>query len=308
MAGAIGAVLLGIGGLAACGDDSSGATSATTTTIAAPASTTTTTAASTTTTAAPQPVTDLNLSGAEYSYTFDGAPSVPAGQLHITLTNAGQEEHQATLVKFKPGKTLADLAAAGAADPTGKSALALVDGYGGPNSVSPGSAASADTIVTPGDYVLICFIPGPDGVPHAAKGMVLPITVTAGAGGSGVVGGGGLAPSDGTIVAKDYGYTLPDGFTGNGTFTVDNQGPQTHEVAVYRVADGSTFADVQAYFATPAPSGPPPIAGAGGIAAIAKGGLGTVDLDLTAGTYVFMCFLPDATTARRTSPWACSRR
>ena len=31
---------------------------------------------------------------------------------------------------------------------------------------------------TPGEYALVCFIPGNDGVPHAAMGMALQFTVT----------------------------------------------------------------------------------------------------------------------------------
>ena len=29
----------------------------------------------------------------------------------------------------------------------------------------------------PGDYVLVCFIPGRDGIPHVMKGMVTPVTI-----------------------------------------------------------------------------------------------------------------------------------
>jgi hypothetical protein len=31
--------------------------------------------------------------------------------------------------------------------------------------------------LTPGNYALICLIPSPDGVPHVAKGMMVPIEV-----------------------------------------------------------------------------------------------------------------------------------
>jgi hypothetical protein len=30
-----------------------------------------------------------------------------------------------------------------------------------------------------GKYTLLCFIPGPDGAPHAAHGMISPFEVTA---------------------------------------------------------------------------------------------------------------------------------
>lgn len=36
---------------------------------------------------------------------------------------------------------------------------------------------AASPIVEPGSYVLVCFVPSPDGIPHLAKGMVWPLTV-----------------------------------------------------------------------------------------------------------------------------------
>ena len=29
----------------------------------------------------------------------------------------------------------------------------------------------------PGEYVLVCFVPGRDGIPHVMKGMVTPVTI-----------------------------------------------------------------------------------------------------------------------------------
>ena len=42
---------------------------------------------------------------------------------------------------------------------------------GGPNAHLPGSQASATVNLTEGDYVLMCWIPDKNGVPHVALGM-----------------------------------------------------------------------------------------------------------------------------------------
>ena len=46
------------------------------------------------------------------------------------------------------------------------------------------------------------------------------------------------------------------------------------------------------WLANPA-SGPPPFSSAGGFGALAPGGQGWVRLDLSAGDYVAVCFVPD---------------
>ena len=40
--------------------------------------------------------------------------------------------------------------------------------------------------------------------------------------------------------------------------------------------------------------GPIPVDGLGGVAGVIKGDGGYFDVDLTAGNYVFVCFVPDA--------------
>jgi hypothetical protein len=266
------------------------------TTTSAPEESTTTTEA-----AAPQPIGEelstFDVSATEYSYSGDLAAGaeVPAGLVQINLTNTGAEEHQATIVRFHDGVTFEQFAAEGGSDPTGQAALALVDGFGGPNAAGPGGGtSSAVTNLTPGDYLMICFIPAPDGQPHAAKGMLTPFTVT------------DATPADteladdelsGEIGLDEFAFVLPDEFSGQGTYAVTDEGEQTHEIAVYQLADGATADDVVAFFADPASaSGPPPITPTGGAAAQAPGSTTYVTLDLAPGDYVAMCFLPDVSS------------
>lgn len=55
-----------------------------------------------------------------------------------------------------------------------------------------------------GNYVLLCFIPSADGVPHLAKGMVKPLQVMAAS------QDGAQAPkADLSIALKDFGFEMP---------------------------------------------------------------------------------------------------
>ncbi len=234
--------------------------------------------------------TGLDLTAVDYG--FEGIPqSVPAGPVTVTLTNEGAEEHQAVLVRLDDGVTPEQYTAAAAEDAA--AAYGMLEGFGGPSPLAPGETVSATSVLTPGTYLALCFIPSPsDGTAHAAKGMVAAFEVTD------TAATGELPEPDRVISANEFSFDVPSGFTGKGTFALDNAGQQSHELAIYRIEDGRTFADVEAFLASPpdqGPAGPPPMVAAGGIADVVPGGEATVDLDLPAGDYAFVCFLPDVT-------------
>jgi hypothetical protein len=291
---AAGALVLG---LAACGDDD-GDVSETGT------SPTTATTEAVTTTAGEQPggpVTELDVTATEYAYDLGGAPtSIPAGLVEVNLTNAGAEEHQATLIRLNDGVDLGQFAAAAGSDPTGVAALQLASGFGGPNAAAPGGGTvSSVQSVVPGNYLMICFIPGPDGQPHAAKGMVTPITDTGDAGPVGAPEG----EVAGEIDLAEFAFGIPGDFDGQGTYAVANDGEQTHEAAFYRLDDGATLDDVVAAFADPS-GGPPPVTPAGGIAPLGpqRGNDAYVRFDLDPGEYAVLCFLPDSSPGGSGAP------
>jgi plastocyanin len=240
---------------------------------------TTTTTAATATTVAPQPAA---LTATEYAYAGSNLTFKP-GDVSVTLTNNGKEEHQATIVRFKEGKSLADLSKVAADDPGQLDSV--IDVFGGPNAVAPGGTVTATQTLGPGDYFFMCFIPAPDGQPHAAKGMVAPFKV------EGQAVGAAAPDSSNTIALKEYAFGVTGGKTKAGPVTFSNQGEQLHEAAIYKPAPGKTTKDVIEYFKQENPTGPPPVVPAGGVTAIDPGSSSTVNL--TAGDYVFMCFLPD---------------
>ncbi|HEX2610330.1 MAG TPA: hypothetical protein VHK68_04915, partial [Gemmatimonadales bacterium] len=219
-------------------------------------------------------------------YRFSAPSTVPAGLVTIDLVNHGKEMHQAQMVKLEDGKTVADLEKALSSQGPPPSWIKFV---GGANGVAPGGEAHATSVLTPGNYAFLCFIPSPDGKMHAAKGMVQPFTVAGGAS-----AGASEAPhGDVTMKLTDYNFTLSKPLTpGKHTILVENAGPQPHEVVLLKLAPGKKAEDFGKWAETM--KGPPPAQPLGGVTFLDKGAQGSFTADLTAGDYGLICFVPDA--------------
>ena len=276
---------------AACTSDSGTATTGQP--LSAASSSSSSSAASSSSTAA-APVTQVQLTGKEYSYSVDsvngtaptGDITVPAGPVSVVLNNAGTEEHQATIIRLNDGVNGQQLLAAGASDPTGAEAFKLFTAYGGPNATPAGALnGSTQVLSQPGNYLFICFIPGSDGVPHAAKGMLRPFTVTPPASTQ-------TLSAAATVGANEFSFKVPDKVK-SGSLGFTNNGTQAHELAVYKLADGKTIDDARSFLSSQNPSGPPPYSPNGGIGPLAPGATATTTINLEKGSYIFVCFLPD---------------
>jgi hypothetical protein len=131
--------------------------------------------------ASPSPVASgrvVNFDAAEYSYTLPDM--LAAGQVTLVMRNVGKETHHAQLLKLNTGVTLEQFT--GALQQGEGPALALVSLTGGTGALDPGPNSEEVTLdLQPGMYVVVCFIAGPDGIPHVAKGMLKPLQVTAAA-------------------------------------------------------------------------------------------------------------------------------
>ena len=164
---------------------------------------------------------------------------------------------------------------------------------GGPNAAVPGATIEATLDLAAGNYVLVCFIPSPgEQIPHAAKGMVLPLTVTAP---SGVTQAGATyAPTpvpDMHLVLKDYGFVLSKPITaGKHTIHIMNEGPQDHEAIVVKLAPGKKLADFNTWAST-GMKGPPPAMPITGMAAMAKGRTAIITETFTPGNYAITCYV-----------------
>jgi plastocyanin len=119
------------------------------------------------------PKADVALQGKEYTY--DKAPTLEAGTSTVSLTNMGTQDHEITVIKLDPGKTVADVGAF-LAKPGGPPPFHLQGGV----AVKVGTTGTTTVdLEKGGNYVFACLIPdAKDGQPHVTKGMVTKVTVT----------------------------------------------------------------------------------------------------------------------------------
>lgn len=134
-------------------------------------------------------------------FAYQGPASVPAGMTEIRVVNEGQEIHQAQLVKLAEGKSMADY---GAAMQDGSEQMPQwASAWGGPSAAAPGQSSSAFVDLVEGQYLVLCNVFGSDGIPHVAKGMISPLSVTA------ADGRIALEPSpDVTIEGVDFAFKI----------------------------------------------------------------------------------------------------
>lgn len=221
-------------------------------------------------------------------YAFEGPDTLPAGWNRIMLQNDGAELHHGQLLKLPSGKTMDDLIAAMQENPDHPPEWLAYDG--GPGVFVPGASGAATVKLEEGNYVFICVIPDAEGVPHAAHGMMKPVTVTA------VDNPIAEEPVEAevTITLEDYSFTISEEITsGSHTFRVANAGSEPHEVAVVKLAPGATAQDFMAAFAPDAPPGPPPGQPIGGLQVIDPAETGYFTVEFESGqTYALICFHP----------------
>jgi len=267
------AVLLVVGLLAACGSDSTDTTATTATTEAD---------APTTTAAAATPVALV-----ARDFAFDVPAQITGGTVSFTYENKGAEPHFAAFAKIAAGKTLDDLKAAlltppGSAAPSDPPPFTDLAGF---PTANPGVKGAGTFNLPAGSYAFYCMIPSPDGVPHGAKGMIQPVTVTGGATNE-------LPASVGKVKTVDFGFdAVPPLEPGTNVVQLDNAGKQLHEINLIEVPAGKKIEDVVAWFRTE--TGPPPFSFLTGVA-VSAGTSGTGELVLDAGkTYAFICAVPD---------------
>ncbi len=218
-------------------------------------------------------------------YALAAPDTLHEGAVRFQLTNRGKEFHHLWVIRLEQGKTLDDFRSALS---SGGPFPAWARSLGGPNAPAPeGGEADATLVLAAGRYLLLCGIPSPDGVPHMMKGMIRTLTV---------VSAGEAAqapPADITVALRDYGFVLSGSpAPGHRVIEVRNNGDQTHEVELVRLAPGKSVHDVLAWVEKPV--GPPPGLPLGGVSPLARGGVASFEADLAPGHYGMICFLPDA--------------
>lgn len=220
-------------------------------------------------------------------FAFDAPATISGGAVEFSYSNRGKEPHFAGLARVAPGKSFEDVQAAMTAPPS--AALPTVpppfEDFAGIPTADPGAGGKMTLNLPAGTYVFFCLIPSPDGVSHAAKGMMKELRVSEGTAGS-------LPKSDVTLAARDFAFDrTPVARAGNIIVRLRNEGQQLHEINLVELSAGKTVDDVVAWYSQM--SGPPPMRSIAG-AAIGPWDDATATINLHAErTYAFICAIPD---------------
>jgi uncharacterized cupredoxin-like copper-binding protein len=120
---------------------------------------------------------------AAVDYAFEGVPeTLPAGPVTFAFSNEGEEMHEMLLLRYKdPNTTIEDLMKL--SDREAQSKVDFLGASFGP----PGASDVESKELTPGKYVMVCFVPvgstsekaarKAKGPPHVARGMSAEFTV-----------------------------------------------------------------------------------------------------------------------------------
>jgi hypothetical protein len=244
-------------------------------------------------------------------FKFEMPSKIESGYVNVTMRNEGKEDHQAQFARLKSGKTAKEVLQAFDKQDLA-AAFADVTFAGGPGVTPAGQSQTVILDLQPGKYLVVCFVAGPDGVPHVAKGMSKEVEVTARSGAAQT-----RPTADATVTLRDFKFELPKRITSSRqTLRVRNEGKEPHEFALLKLAPGVSTSQAKAMItaqpsatpeaqAAPAMASPAasPVAGApftsaGGTAAIAPGSSTWVDLHLKPGKYLAVCFVPDPKTGK----------
>lgn len=108
-------------------------------------------------------------------YAFETEDSFTAGSYAFEVTNGGEAGHEAFMARLADGTTLQEVL-----DHEGDpfEAGLVTEDLGGVFIPAPGDSRFINAELEAGTYAIVCFIPGPEGTPHAFLGMARELTVT----------------------------------------------------------------------------------------------------------------------------------
>lgn len=230
----LGSVLL----FAACGDDSDGARDAERET---------------------QPPTQNVVEVGLTEYAFEMPDEVTGGTITFQAQNSGSQPHEVGFAAIKGDQGLEEvMSAVERGEPP-----RFTEDLAGIPVVSPGIETSMTRELDEGSYAFWCFLPTPEGEPHAAEGMVKVFTVTG-------ISDASPPEPDLTITVTDDGFQVPE--VAAGTYTIDlvNEGTKLHEFAFISFEPGKGERDLGRWFGSGYETDPPAVF-PGGLQAIPAG-------------------------------------
>jgi hypothetical protein len=206
---------------------------------------------------------------------------VPAGLVAVTINNSTQAPTGPIFARLNEGVSQEQFMEALMADESGMAAISLVTLLGGAQAEA-GKSVRTVFDLKPGNHIALGFGEGP---PQLAN-----FTVAAG---SGVAPAAPAAAVNAELL--DFQFALPDQIkAGVQTWQIENKGGQWHEMVVVKLNEGVTADDLMAMMMSgEEPDGPPPFEQVAFWAPMSAGERAWMDVDLPAGEYTVLCFLPD---------------
>jgi hypothetical protein len=179
----------------------------------------------------------VEVRGDEYAYVM--ADRIDGGTVTMRFTNTGEELHEYALARLDEGKTSADVDAY-LADPASLEGgpPEWIEDVGGVPTLSQDEEVSITRDLEPGTYVLLCFVPAPDGRPHVAHGMVRTFDV-------GEAGDAEAPSPDAVVTATDDGFEIPELSAGEQTLELRNAASSPREFYLYSPEAGVTLPEVE---------------------------------------------------------------
>ena len=227
------------------------------------------------------------ISATDYAFTMPD--TIQSGVVHFKLVNAGPSMHHAAIAHITQGRTWDSLMAALHGPPGPPPAW--MEFVGSPNVTAPTGLDTVEVVdnLQPGLYAVLCVIPDSAGVPHFAHGMMKQLTVVA------ATGPGEAEPTaDLQVTLSDFDFTFDKPVSaGRHVIKITNAAQQAHEMVIVRLDSGATAPGFVSWVHA-GMKGRPPVTPRGGVVGLAPGGSTYLVVNLPAGNYGLVCFIPDA--------------
>ena len=125
-------------------------------------------------TPAPEPTADIVIHLKDYQFDITG--TLTAGPHTIRIVNDGPQMHEMLIAQMAPRKKAMDLV--NFIEKNHMRGMPPAKPIGGATALAPGASEEITVTLTPGNYGLFCFLPGPDGKDHVLHGMVKDLTIS----------------------------------------------------------------------------------------------------------------------------------
>jgi hypothetical protein len=177
----------------------------------------------------------ISVKGAEYAFAMPD--KIIGGVVTMRFSNVGKEFHEYAIGRLKKGKTLADLTKELASGDEPRS----VDQVPSVPALSPGTEVAITRKIRPGNYVFLCFLPTPNGVPHYKLGMIKAFEIAG-------TSNADLPEPDATVTAREKAMEVPALEAGEQTLELKNDASKAREFELLSLNPGKSFEDVEAMF------------------------------------------------------------